>query len=142
MQFFYCVKSTKNLDIHNEIFKSYPDPTYLVKIRKLNRPLIEIKSKDTDKILALAVLNKFERHVKICLILKHPSYKLYSFGNKLIKIILDMFNDEFMDADTLYTVCPHQFNTEKYQNLLIKNNFQLSTIKANGDLVYTYAKSI
>lgn len=140
--FYYQLKSTKNMDIRNELFKNYPDPTYLVKIRKLNRPLIEVRFKLSNELAAIAVLNKFGRHLKLCLIIVHKEYKNRNLGNSIIKVIKDMFLNDFNDVDILYTVCPHQFNTDTYQKLLIKNGFQVTTIKANGDIVYTYAKSI
>lgn len=142
MRFFYRIKSTKNMNIHDEIFKEYPDPTYLVKVRKLNRPLIEVRTEVGQDLVALAVLNQVGGHLKLCLIIVHPMFKNFRLGNNIIRIIINMFIDEFNNADVLYTVCPHQFNTDNYQNLLLRNGFQLSTIKANGDLVYTYAKSV
>lgn len=142
MELVYKLRSTKNMDIHNKLFKDYPDPTYLVKIRKLNRPLIEIRTKIGEELIAVAVLNRVEKHIKICLLIAHPMFKTLKLGYNIIKLIIGMFNDDFNDADVLYTVCPHQFNTDNYQKLLLKNGFQVTTVKANGDLVYTYAKSV
>lgn len=142
MEFTYQIKSAKNMNIHDKLFRDYPDPTYLVKIRKLNRPLIELRTKIGQDLAAIAVLNRVNKHLKLCLIIVHPMFKTMKLGYNIIKLIINMFNDDFNDADILYTVCPNQFNTDNYQKLLIKSGFQLSTIKANGDLVYTYAKSV
>ena len=141
VKFHYSLKSTKNYNYNKEIFKSYPDPTYIAKLTKLNRPLLEVVT-DTDELAALAVMRKHERFMKLCLLIVDVRFRKYDLGNKLIRIVQSIFNDEWNAVDVLYTVCPHQFNTDNYQNILIKNGFQVSTIKANGDIVYTYAKSI
>lgn len=141
MKFYYQLKSTRSINLDKDIFKSYPDSTYLVKISKLNRPALFVTTEE-GQLVALVVLSKFGRHLKLCLLLVHGLFREKGIGNQLIQVIKTMFKDDFNDVDILYTVCPNQFNTDAYQILLMKNNFMLTTIKANGDIVYTYAKSV
>lgn len=136
----YELTSTRNLKLTDNIFKSYPDHTYLTKLTKLNRPAIKVY--DEGKLVGYAVMSKRNRAMKLCLLIVHSNYKRLKLGTKILKIILTIFKDEFNDVDTLYTVCPKQFNTDAYQSLLIKNGFQITTVKANGEIVYSYAKSI
>lgn len=136
----YKLTSTRNLPIHKDLFIGYPDITYLVKLTKLNRPCIQV-TKD-DELIGLMVLTRYNRYLKISLLLVHPSYKSKNIGNELISMAISTLNDDFSPVDFLYTVCPHQFNTDNYQSLLLKNNFQVSTIKPNGDVVYTYAQPV
>lgn len=137
----YRLTSTKNLNITRDIFRSYPDTTYLVKLTKLNRPCIQVYDVD-KKLIGILILKKNKRSIKICLLLVHSRYRTSGLGNSLIRLTINALYSDFNDADVLYTVCPHQFKTDAYQDLLIHNNFILSTIRANGDLVYSYAKSI
>lgn len=141
-RFFCQVKSTKGIIVHHEIFRNYPDTTYLVKLRKLNRPIIYFKDIYLDRTIGIAVLDRHGRHQKICLVIVHPEFKQHGLGTQIIKFIQGMFTDDFNDLDVLYTVCPHQFNTDNYQKLLIKNGFQPVTIKSNGDIIYSYAKPV
>lgn len=135
----YFVKSTRNLDISLDIFRGYPDVTYLVKLSKLNRPCIEVR--DEDKLVGLVVFHKHNRFLKLCLLIVHRNYVglSKSIAESLINLVKDISEDAFNGVDVLYTVCPYQFNTDRYQQRLIKSGFQLTTIKANGDIVYTYA---
>lgn len=141
MKFFYNLTSTKGLDIHSDIFKEYPDPTYIMKLRRINRPMIMIHHEE-GLLAGIAVMKQTGRHLKICLLLVHRRFKNMKLGYNLLRVIRNMFEDDFNDVDILYTTAPHQFNTDRYQELLLKFGFQISTVKANGDLVYTYAKSV
>lgn len=140
MTYMYQLGTTKGFKYFEDLFKGYPDPTYLTKLTKLNRPTIKVY--DEGKLIAFVVLCKRDRAMKLCLMLVHRFYTRQHIGLRLMHIIRSIFNDEFNDVDTLYTVCPHQFNTDAYQQLLIRTGFQVTTVKANGDIVYTYAKSI
>lgn len=141
MTFYYRLTSTKGLDINSDIFKEYPDPTYLMKLRRINRPMLMIHHSE-GLLAGIAVMKQTGRHLKICLLLVHRHFKNMKLGYNLLMIIKSMFDDDFNDVDILYTTVPHQFNTDRYQELLTRFGFQVSTVKANGDLVYTYAKSI
>lgn len=136
------VTNTRHLKFNktNEIFDYYPDQDYLRKLNKLNRLLIIFF--DEGKIIGCGVCSKKNRYIKLNMLLVHPNYRRQKIATHILNVIKSILNDDFCDADTLYTVCPTKFKTDDYQSLLIKNGFQLSTIKSNGELVYTYAKSI
>lgn len=133
--------STKNINPEEEVFESYPDKEYIKKLSKLNRPAIYALNKYNMPI-GVVVLNKSFRAVKINYIMIHRCYRNIKIGYNLIKTVLSMLNDDFCDVDVIYTVCPQKIDTTAYQKLLLKLGFQVTTIKANGDIVYTYAKSI
>lgn len=124
----------------NDIFKSYPDIDYVYKLCNLNRLLIQYF--DEGKLVGVAVVSKKDRFLKLNLMIVHPKFRRAKIATMMLKVILNFLRDDFCDADTLYTVCPRKFDTNDYQGFLIKNGFQLSTIKANGEAVYTYAKSV
>lgn len=136
------VTNTRRIKLSRDcdIFESYPDQEYLRKLSRLNRLYIQFF--DEGKLTGVGVCSKKDRFIKINLILVHPRYRREHIATYILKTIINILNDDFCNADALYTVCPTKFNTDKYQNLLLKNNFQLSTIKSNGELVYTYAKSV
>ena len=133
--------STKNINPEEDIFASYLDKEYIKKLSKLNRPAIYALNKYNMPI-GVVVLNKSFRAVKINYIMIHRCYRNIKIGYNLIKTVLSMLNDDFCDVDIIYTVCPQKIDTTAYQQLLLKLGFQVTTIKANGDIVYTYAKSI
>lgn len=133
--------STKNINPEEDVFESYPDKEYIKKLSKLNRPAIYALNK-YDMPIGVVVLNKSFRAVKINYIMIHRCYRNSKIGYNLIKTVLSMLNDDFCDVDIIYTVCPQKIDTTAYQKLLLKLGFQVTTIKANGDIVYTYAKSI
>lgn len=135
------LKSSKNINIHEEVFNDYSDPMYIKRLTTLNRPAIFALSKYNTP-LGVIVLNKKFRAVKISYICIHPCYRRQHIGYNLIDTIKSMFNDDFADVDVIYTVCPKKINTDNYQKLLLRCGFQVTTIKANGDIVYSYAKSV
>lgn len=137
----FHVKSTRNLDITRDIYSGYPDISYLVKLTKLNRPCIFVNDSD-NKLVGIMVLNRYDRFLKLCLLVVHPRYRRENIAHNLLQIALATLEDEFNAVDILYTVCPHQFNTDNYQKILLKHGFQVTTVKANGDIVYTYEKPI
>lgn len=133
--------STKNINPEEDVFESYPDKEYIKKLSKLNRPAIYALNK-YDMPVGVIVLDKKFRAVKINYIMIHRCYRNMKIGYNLIKTVLSMFNDDFSPVDIIYTVCPQKIDTTIYQKILLKLGFQVTTIKANGDIVYTYAKSI
>ena len=141
MKFRLELHPTKNINPEEEIFENYPDKEYIKKLSRLNRPAIYALNK-YDMPIGVAVLNKSFRAVKINYIMIHRCYRNLKIGYNLIKTVLSMLNDDFCDVDIIYTVCPQKIDTTIYQKLLLKLGFQVTTIKANGDIVYTYAKSI
>ena len=141
LDFYLETGSTRNLNTDEFIFNTYEDQNYIKKLRKTNRAVIYARS-NYGMCLGAIIISKNLRALKINLMIVHKCFRRYKVGNELIKTIISIFNDDFMSADILYTVCPHNLITNEYQELLLKNGFQLTTIKANGDLIYTYAKSI
>lgn len=134
------LKSTKGFDFNQDIFKSYPDKKYLKKLSKLNRMMIVYMVEDL--VAGVIVLSKKDRFLKINLVLTHKYLRNRKIASALMKVVFNILEDDFSDTDVLYTVCTTKFDTKNYQSFLIKHGFTLSTIKANGELVYTYAKSI
>lgn len=134
------IKSTKGFNFNQDIFKNYPDKKYLKKLSKLNRMMIVYMVEDL--VAGVIVLSKKDRFLKINLVLTHKYLRNRKIASALMKVIFNILNDDFSDTDVLYTVCTTKFDTSNYQSFLIKHGFTLSTIKANGELVYTYAKSI
>lgn len=133
--------STKNINPDEEIFLTHPDKDYIKNLSKLNRPAIYALSRYGIPI-GVVVLDKKFRAVKINYICVHRCYRNLKIGYNLIKTVLSIFTDEFSPIDVIYTVCPQKIDTTIYQKLLLKLGFQVTTIKANGDIVYTYAKPI
>ena len=134
------LKSTKGFDFNQDIFKNYPDKKYLKKLSKLNRMMIVYMVEDL--VAGVIVLSKKDRFLKINLVLTHKYLRNRKIASALMKVVFNILSDDFSDTDVLYTVCTTKFDTKNYQSFLIKHGFTLSTIKANGELVYTYAKSI
>lgn len=134
------LKSTKGFDFNQDIFKNYPDKKYLKKLSKLNRMMIVYMVEDL--LAGVIVLSKKDRFLKINLVLTHKYLRNRKIASALMRVVFNTLEDDFYDADVLYTVCTTKFDTSNYQSFLIKHGFTLSTIKANGELVYTYAKSI
>ena len=95
-----------------------------------------------DLVAGVIVLSKKDRFLKINLVLTHKYLRNRKIASVLMKVVFNILEDDFSDTDVLYTVCTTKFDTKNYQSFLIKHGFTLSTIKANGELVYTYAKSI
>ena len=134
------IKSTKGFDFNQDIFKHYPDKKYLKKLSRLNRMLLVYMVEDL--VAGVIVLSKKDRFLKINLVLTHKYLRNRKIASALMKVVFNILDDDFSDTDVLYTVCTTKFDTKNYQSFLIKHGFTLSTIKANGELVYTYAKSI
>ena len=134
------LKSTKGYNFNQSIFKNYPDKQYLKKLRNLNRTLLEYNLEGTT--VGVSVLSKKDNFFKINLMLTHGFIRRRHIASALMKVIFNILNDDFFDANILYTVCTTKFDTSSYQQFLIKHGFVLSTIKANGELVYTYEKSV
>ena len=134
------LKSTKGFDFNQDIFKNYPDKKYLKKLSRLNRMLLVYMVEDL--VAGVIVLSKKDRFLKINLVLTHKYLRNRKIASALMKVVFNILEDDFSDTDVLYTVCTTKFDTKNYQSFLIKHGFTLSTIKANGELVYTYAKSI
>ena len=134
------LRTTKGFDFTQDIFKGYPDKKYLKKLSKLNRELIIYMVEDL--VAGVIVLSKKDRYIKINLVLTHKYLRNRNIASTLMKVVFNILNDDFYDADVLYTVCTTKFDTSSYQSFLIKHGFILSTIKANGELVYTYERSV
>lgn len=134
------LRTTKGFDFTQDIFKGYPDKKYLKKLSKLNRELIIYMVEDL--VAGVIVLSKKDRYIKINLVLTHKYLRNRKIASTLMKVVFNILNDDFYDADVLYTVCTTKFDTSSYQSFLIKHGFILSTIKANGELVYTYERSV
>lgn len=139
----YKITSTKNINFDSLIFRDYSDKKYLQSLHKLNRPAVCIyDEKDSKLLIGCAVLSKRSRALKICLLMVLDNYRHKHFGSSLMKYIINFVNDDFSDVDYCYTVCPRNADTNEYEELLLKHGFYVSTIKANGDVIYTYAGSI
>lgn len=139
----YRIMSTKNINFDSLIFRDYNDKKYLQSLHKLNRPAICIFDEKYSKLLiGCAILSKRSRALKICLLVVLDNYRRKHFGSSLMKHIIDFVNDDFADVDYCYTVCPRNIDTNNYEEFLLKHGFYVSTIKANGDVIYTYAGSI
>lgn len=139
----YKITSTKNINFDSLIFRDYNDKKYLQSLHKLNRPAVCIyDEKDSKLLIGCAVLSKRSRALKICLLMVLDNYRHKHFGSSLMKYIINFVNDDFSDVDYCYTVCPCNADTNNYEELLLKYGFYVSTIKANGDVIYTYAGSI
>lgn len=139
----YKISSTKNINFDSLIFREYPDKKYLQSLHRLNRPAVCIYDESYSKLLiGCAVLSKRSRALKICLLVVLDNYRHRHFGSSLMKYIIDFVNDDFPDVDYCYTVCPRNVDTNNYEEFLLKHGFYVSTIKANGDVIYTYAGSI
>lgn len=139
----YKISSTKNINFDSLIFREYADKKYLQSLHKLNRPAVCIYDEKYSKLLiGCAVLSKKSRALKICLLVVLDNYRHKHFGSSPMKYIINFVNDDFSDVDYCYTVCPRNVDTNGYEELLLKHGFYVSTIKANGDVIYTYAGSI
>lgn len=139
----YEISSTKNINFDSLIFREYPDKKYLQSLHRLNRPAVCIYDETYSKLLVgCAILSKRSRALKICLLMVLDNYKHKHFGSSLMKYIIDFVNDDFSDVDYCYMVCPKNIDTNEYEGFILRHGFSLSTIKANGDLVYTYARTI
>lgn len=139
----YKISSTKNINFDSLIFREYTDKTYLQSLHRLNRPAVCIyDEKDSKLLIGCAVLSKRSRALKICLLAVLDNYRHKHFGSSLMKYIINFVNDDFSDVDYCYTVCPRNVDTNEYEELLLKHGFYVSTIKANGDVIYTYAGTI
>lgn len=139
----YKLMSTKNVNFDCLIFRDYSDKKYLQSLHRLNRPVICVFDKKHDDLLiGCVVLSQYKRALKICLFTVLGNYRHKHFGSSLMKLVLNYINDDFCDADYCYTVCPHNIDTNEYEEFILRHGFSLSTIKANGDLVYAYARTI
>lgn len=139
----YKLMSTKNINFDSLIFRDYSDKKYLQSLHRLNRPAVCIYDEKYSKLLiGCAVLSKRSRALKICLLVVLDNYRHKHFGSSLMKYIIDFVNDDFSDVDYCYTVCPKNMDTDEYEEFLLKHGFYVSTIKANGDVIYTYAGSV
>lgn len=135
------VTTTRNINLAaSDMLQKYPDTDYIRKIKRLNRCAIQYF--DEGKLVGFAVLSKKNRFLKLNMLCVHEAYQRKGIASTILKVILEMLFDDFNPTDTLYTVCTTKFNTYNYQSFLVKHGFQLTTIKSNGELVYTYAKSI
>ena len=131
------------MNLNQTIFEDYPDKNYIRKVTELNRCLITLSYNHEPPTVGLIVLSHKNRFLKINLLLVRKEFRCIGNGARLLRFVTDLINDEFIPADVLYTVCPcSKFNCDIYQKLLIKCGFQPITIKSNGDIVYTYEKSI
>lgn len=139
----YRIMSTKNINFDSLIFRDYNDKKYLQSLHKLNRPAICVFDEKYSKLLiGCAVLKRHRRTLKICLFTVLDAYRHKHFGSSLMKAVLNLVNDDLSDADYCYTVCPKNVDTDEYEEFLLKHGFYVSTIKANGDVIYTYARTI
>lgn len=139
----YKLMSTKNINFDSLIFKDYSDKKYLQSLHRLNRPVICVfDKKHNDLLIGCVVLSQYKRVLKICLFTVLDNYRHKHFGSSLMKLVLNYVNDDFSDVDCCYTVCPHNIDTNEYEGFILRHGFSLSTITANGDLVYTYARTV
>lgn len=139
----YKISSTKNINFDSLIFREYTDKKYLQSLHRLNRPAVCIYDTEYQNVLVgCAVLSKRSRALKICLLVVLDNYRHKHFGSSLMKYIIDFVNDDFSDVGYCYTVCPKNMDTDEYEEFLLKHGFYASTIKANGDVIYTYARPI
>lgn len=139
----YKLMSTKNVNFDSLIFREYADKKYLQSLHRLNRPVICVFDKKHDSLLiGCVVLSQRKRALKICLFTVLDNYRHRHFGSSLMKLVLNYVNDDFSDVDYCYTVCPCNTDTNEYEGFILRHGFSLSTIRANGDLVYTYARTI
>lgn len=139
----YKLMPTKNVNFDSLIFREYTDKKYLQSLHRLNRPAVCIyDEKDSKLLIGCATLSKRSRALKICLLVVLDNYRHKHFGSSLMKYIIDFVNDDFSDVDYCYTVCPCNIDTNEYEGFILRHGFSLSTIRANGDLVYTYARTI
>lgn len=137
----YSIKSTKNIDFTDSLFEDYLDQEYLKKLHKVNRPVIAVTTKE-GILVGCAILCHKRSAIKINLLIVHKLFRHTGLGKSLLKVIVNFVDDTFCEATTCYTVCPEFMDTTDFQTILLKQGFLLTTIKANGDTVFTYATSV
>lgn len=147
MKFEYKIKSTRNLtteecaSFFSKLFwkNRKLSPKYFVNVSHLNRPLIGVYLGDT--LIACAILKEAGRALKISSIMSTLLLQSSKLTQEILSIIKSIVDDDFSVFDNCYIEIDDTA-PEELVNILIKNGFQLTTIRANGVNIYTYAKSI
>lgn len=136
---YYKIISSKNLDSDYSMFDDLKDKSLIKKLNKLNRPCI-VAQHNNECYIGCIVFCRKQRAIKINLLYTHPGFRNQGIAKSLLKLVLNFINDDFSDYDVVYSVANP--DNEIYQELLTKSGFQIQTVKANGELVFTYGKSI
>ena len=121
------------------MFNDLKDKSLIKKLNKLNMHCI-IAQHNNECYIGCIVFCRKQRAIKINLLYTHPGFRNQGIAKSLLKLVLNFINDDFSDYDVVYSVVNPA--NEIYQELLTKSGFQIQTVKANGELVFTYGKSI
>ena len=138
--FEYKILTTKNFNFSLSLFEDYVDKSYLNKLSKLNRPLIAVYRDNV--LIGAIVFSKHGNALKINILCIHPVYRRKGLGTNLLRLVLSFVEDDFCNQVVVYSTISNIQNSCAYQELLLKNGFQIQTVKANGEVIYTYGKSI
>lgn len=149
MSLVFELKLSRNINFEDEIFdsirKSYDDfPTWSERMKKLNRPCIVAINEKTKQYECIAILKPCEQHrvLKICTFKVHNKFRHKGLGRALMNSIINIVNDDFAPFDKCYITLFLTTDTSSLPKFLERNNFTLTNLRANGEIVYTYERTV
>lgn len=149
MSIVFELKLSRDINFEDSIFdsirKSYSDfPTWSERMNKLNRPCLVAYNEEEKEYEAIAILKPCEQHrvLKICTFKVANKYRHKGLGRQLIHWIISIVNDDFQPFDKCYITLFLTKDTYSLPKFLELNNFTLTNIRANGELVYTYERTV
>lgn len=143
------IKLSRSINFDDPIFdsirKNYNNfDTWSKRMNKVNRPCIVLENKNTNEYECIAILKPCESHrvLKICTFKVAEKYRRKHLGSQMIKWIKSIVNDDFQPFDKCYITLFLTSDTAFMPEFLERNEFTLTNIRSNGELVYTYERSI
>lgn len=144
----YEVKSTRNITpdefkmFFSKLFFSNKQfsEDYFVRLMCLNRPTICVYL--GTMLVGCMILKKVKRTLKISAVSSILILQGEHIVKSLLKIAQDFVDNEFSEFDNCYITINPNNTPEQILDILSKLGYQITTVRANGDYIYTYAKSI
>lgn len=136
----FRLTSSKNILTFINQFLTYPDTTHLMQLSKVNRPMLIVAK--NNLVVGCSVFSHKLKKLKIDLFIVNPSFRKLGIGRTMMQIIKNVYHDEILGLETLYTSVPSLKSYFEYQEFLINQGFEITTVKSNGAVIFTYAESI
>lgn len=136
----FTQQSTFNMDFSYRLYDEI-DRDYLYTLSRTNRLAITCESACGIPIGCVVLARRMNR-LRICLFIVHPEYRQLGIGKKLMRVIINILNDDCNDATELYAIVPYAVDTAEYQAFLYNSGFRLTNVLPNGKGIMTYGRTI
>lgn len=112
----------------------------LERLKKVNRPSFYIYKE--GMLAGFAIISQKFDVGKLEYIYVFKEWRRKGFANYLMRIIMNIASDELANMRYVYCRVPLKLLTVRLNKLLFKYKFNITAIRPNRDIIYTYEKPV